>query len=110
MSFGKKGKMFRRDPHAVKPPPVEDLRFTDPSVPSRSCCCPAPPVVKVTMPPTADSVRPADLWLCGHHYRASLAALLRAGANVEELTTTTAGPPPGHAAAHVPAPRTPNPS
>jgi len=29
-----------------------------------------------------------DLWLCGHHYRTSLQALLAAGATVEELTTT----------------------
>ena len=29
-----------------------------------------------------------DLWLCGHHYRRSLQALLAAGATVEELTTT----------------------
>ena len=108
MSCGNEAKMFRRDPHPVKLPPVEDPRFTDPSVPSRSCCCPAPPVVKVTMPATTDGAHPVDLWLCGHHYRASLAALLRAGANVEDLTTTTDGPPPGHAAATVPAPRAPS--
>lgn len=110
MSFGKRGKMFRRDPHTVKPPPVEDPRFTDPLVPSRSCCCPACPVVKVTMPPTTDGALPVDLWLCGHHYRASLATLLRAGAKVEDLTTRTDGPLLGHAAAPVPAPRAPRPS
>jgi hypothetical protein len=27
-----------------------------------------------------------DLWLCGHHYRASLQALLAAGVTVEDLT------------------------
>jgi hypothetical protein len=102
--------MFRRDPHAAKPPPGEDARFTDPSFPSRSCCCPAPPVMKVTMPATTDGAQPVDLWLCGHHYRASFAALLRTGADVEDLTTTTDGPPLGHAAAHIPAPRTPSPS
>jgi hypothetical protein len=29
-----------------------------------------------------------DLWLCGHHYRASLPALLASGAIAEELTST----------------------
>jgi hypothetical protein len=66
--------------------PLEDARLTDPSIPSRSCCCPALPAVKVTMPPTTDGPRPVDLWLCGHHYHASLAALISAGADVEELT------------------------
>jgi hypothetical protein len=97
--------MFRRDPHAVDHPPVEDPRFTDPSFPSRSCCCPGRPVVKVIMPPTPGRDHPVDLWLCGHHYRASLAALLGAGANVEDLTTTAGGPVPDRAAAPVPAPR-----
>ena len=83
--------MFRKNPLESEGPRVEDLRFTDPSVPSRSCCCPARPVVKVIMPPAARQARPVDLWLCGHHYRASLAALLTAGATVEELTTD--GPP-----------------
>ena len=27
-----------------------------------------------------------DLWLCGHHYHASVPALLAAGATVEDLT------------------------
>lgn len=107
---GEKAKMFKRDPHAVKLPPVEDPRCTDPSFPSRSCCCPGRPVVKVIMPPTADRAHPVDLWLCGHHYRASLAALLTAGANVEDLTTPADGPPLDHAAAPVPAPRAPSPS
>jgi hypothetical protein len=42
------------------------------------------------MPPTADRAHLADLWLCGHHYRASAAALLNAGARVEDLTIMTA--------------------
>ena len=61
--------------------------LTDPSVPSRSCCCPARPVVKVIMPAAPGRPNPVDLWLCGHHYRASRAALLAAGADVEDLTT-----------------------
>ena len=34
------------------------------------------------MPPTATRPRPADLWLCGHHGRASLKALHAAGDTV----------------------------
>ncbi len=97
--------MFKKVPHAVGVPPVEDLRFTDPSVPSRSCCCPARPVVKVTMPPTADRPHRVDLWLCGHHYRASLAALLAAGATVEDLAGAVESPQAGHAAALASVPR-----
>ena len=66
--------------------PLEDSVFTDPAIPSRACCCPARPVVRVTMPPTAGRADPVDLWLCGHHYRASLKALRAAGAIVEDLT------------------------
>jgi len=81
--------MFERDaPAAELPPPVEERRFTDPSVPSRACCCPARPVVRVIMPPTAARPHPVDLWLCGHHYRASLKALHTARASVEDLTGT----------------------
>ncbi len=76
--------MFNR--HEVHCAPAPDqLSFIDPSVPSRACCCPARPAVKVTMPPAAGRPRPVDLWLCGHHYRASSAALLLAGALVEDI-------------------------
>jgi hypothetical protein len=49
---------------------------------SRACCCPARPVVVAVMPPAPGRDHPADLLLCGHHYRASRAALGRAGAAV----------------------------
>jgi hypothetical protein len=83
-------------------PPPEDPRFTDPSVPDRSCCCPARPVVKVLMPPTASRAQPVDLWLCRHHYRASLAALHAAGAITEDLTAMAVRPQAAHAAAGLP--------
>jgi hypothetical protein len=38
------------------------------------------------MPPAPGRDHPVDLWLCGHHYRASSAALLLADATVEDLT------------------------
>ena len=37
------------------------------------------------MPATATRPHPVDLWLCGHHYRASQAALAEAGAAVQTL-------------------------
>jgi len=81
--------MFRRSPHADEAPQLESPRFADPAVPSRSCCCPARPAVKVVMPPAAGRAHSVDLWLCGHHYRASRAALEAAGAMVEDLTGMT---------------------
>jgi hypothetical protein len=71
---------------AAEGSPLEESIFTDPAIPSRACCCPARPVVRVIMPPAAGRADPADLWLCGHHYRASLEALSAAGAIVEDLT------------------------
>jgi hypothetical protein len=85
--------MFRRDPHASEAPQLEELRFIDPSVPSRSCCCPARPVVKVIMPPGGGRRHSVDLWLCGHHYHASAAALAKTGARVEDLTVMSAARP-----------------
>lgn len=49
------------------------------------------------MPPTANRPHPVDLWLCGHHYRASLGALLAAGAKVEDLTMPAELSPADHA-------------
>jgi hypothetical protein len=80
--------MFRKYAPAPEVSPFEEPIFADPSVPSRACCCPARPVVRVIMPPTPEREHPVDLWLCGHHYRASLQALLAAGATVEDLTLT----------------------
>ncbi len=58
----------------------------DRSVPVRACCCPARPAVKVVLPPAPGRSAPVDLWLCGHHYRLSRAALAGAGARIDELT------------------------
>ena len=46
----------------------------------RAGCCPARPVVRVLIPPAPARPHSADLLLCGHHYRASGAALAVAGA------------------------------
>jgi hypothetical protein len=37
------------------------------------------------MPPAPGRPHSVDLWLCGHHYRTSLAALNAAGALIEVL-------------------------
>ena len=89
--------MFRKAQERVEAQtPPDQAAFADPTVPSRACCCPARPVVRVMMPPTATRPRPVDLWLCGHHYRASLVALLASGATAEELTITTSQSPVEH--------------
>ena len=51
----------------------------------RACCCPAYPVVRVIMPPTAERRHPVDLLLCGHHYRVSRQGLAAARARIEIL-------------------------
>jgi hypothetical protein len=51
----------------------------------RACCCPAPPVVRVIMPPTLERRYSVDLLLCGHHYRVSRQALAAADGRVEDL-------------------------
>ncbi|MBO0770290.1 MAG: hypothetical protein J2P35_02415 [Actinobacteria bacterium] len=66
-------------------------------VPDRSCCCLARPAARVTMPAGGSRAEPVDLWLCGHHLRASGQALDRSGAEVLVL------PPAGGLAEH-PAP------
>lgn len=79
--------MFNRHESREARPP-DPIPFTSPVVPLRACCCPARPVVKVIMPPSQDRPHQVDLWLCGHHYRESIGALQRAGAFVEDFTSS----------------------
>jgi hypothetical protein len=51
-----------------------------------ACCCPSRPAVRVVMPASDDRPRPAELLLCGHHYRRSQEALIRAGASICDRT------------------------
>jgi hypothetical protein len=75
----------------------EDLRVADRPIPalvdeafwivrlelaSRACCCPAKPSVVAIMPSGPDRAGPADLMLCGTHYRAAAEGLQAAGAVV----------------------------
>jgi hypothetical protein len=73
------------------PEPGHFSGLGDPSVPMQACCCPGRPMFKVVMPPTATRPRPVDLWLCGHHYRASRKALESAKAQVYPLAAATEG-------------------
>jgi hypothetical protein len=48
----------------------------------RSCCCVAPPVVRVLLKSRGPSPHSVDILLCGHHYREASPALARVGAMV----------------------------
>jgi hypothetical protein len=61
---------------------------TSPS--GQACCCVAPAVVRVVMPPSAGRPDETELLLCGHHYRISRADLATAHATVSELPGSSA--------------------
>lgn len=73
---------------AAAPTLLHDDTITarDPVILGPACCCPASPVVRVTMPANAARPRPTELLLCGHHYRVSRQALAAASATVAELS------------------------
>jgi hypothetical protein len=64
--------------------PIDDnLDQVEPAwVLETACCCPSRPAVRVVMPATRERPRPAELLLCGHHYRASSERLVRSRAAV----------------------------
>ena len=51
----------------------------------RSCCCSAMPMVVAFIPASPGRPHRTDLLLCGHHYRASKAALAAAGATILDM-------------------------
>jgi hypothetical protein len=66
---------------AAGTPPDDQAAWSGPhDLGDRACCCPARPVVRVLIPPAPARPHSVDLLLCGHHYRASGAALAAAGA------------------------------
>jgi hypothetical protein len=69
--------------------PLDDAIPAREAPADRACCCPARATVRVTMPPTQARPREASLLLCGHHYRASRAALAAAHAVVQVLPGTS---------------------
>ena len=63
------------------PGPARPISYAD-----RACCCRARPVVTVVIPAAHGRPRPADLLLCGHHYRVSHTALHAVGASAYDRT------------------------
>jgi hypothetical protein len=65
----------------------------------RACCCAALPAVIAVLPPSAGRQSATDLLLCGHHYRAALAALTAREATILDIgghsLTAGAWPEPG---------------
>jgi hypothetical protein len=84
----------------------DTIQSGPPVVLAPACCCPANPVVRVTMPATAARPHRTELLLCGHHYRVSRQALAAANATVTELRGP-AGSPPEALLPNLPAPRVP---
>jgi hypothetical protein len=58
----------------------------------RADCCPARPAVTVLMPPSPSRPLPADLRLCGHHYRASSPTLRAVGATMYDANGAVIAP------------------
>lgn len=75
-------------------PGAPELADSPVTYPDRACCCPARPLVKVILPGT-DTRPPVDLWLCGHHWRASREALAGTGAVAYDLATEETEPSAG---------------
>ena len=65
--------------------PLDDAIPSGPAPGNLACCCPARAMVQVVMPPIPARPHDTDMLLCGHHYRASRAALAAAGAVVRAL-------------------------
>jgi hypothetical protein len=64
-------------------PASDSLHQAEPGwVLEMACCCPARPAVRVVMPAAPDRPHPAELLLCGHHYRACRESLIGARASV----------------------------
>jgi hypothetical protein len=85
---------------AAGTPPDDRAAWSGPhDLGDRACCCPARPAVRVLIPPAPARPHSADLLLCGHHYRASGAALAAAGAVIMDDRrsdgTIAAGHEPG---------------
>jgi hypothetical protein len=85
----------RFQPPSVRKDARPDGRPLDDAIPAReapadlACCCPAKAIVRVVMPATRARPHETDLLLCGHHYRASRAALAAAHAVVRALSGTS---------------------
>ena len=63
--------------------------LTKPRAGERSCCCVAPPQVRVVLRVPGSTNRMVDLLLCGHHYRVSAKSLAALGALCINAPTAT---------------------
>ena len=69
-------------PHRQRPEPGIHTAYQDElRQAEHACCCAASPVLVAVIPPSAHRDHPTAILLCGHHYRASRAALAAAGAS-----------------------------
>jgi hypothetical protein len=98
------GRARRKTPPAeaaVQQPAEEPVAVFTPAArhSGRACCCAALPAVIAVLAPSASRPSATDLLLCGHHYRASLAALAARGATILDIgghpLTADAWPEPG---------------
>jgi hypothetical protein len=80
------------------------------SVTDKACCCPARPVVMVILPATATRSFPADLLLCGHHFRVNDGALRAAGALAYDATGALVTGDPAAGAGYAASPARPAPA
>jgi hypothetical protein len=83
--FGHRGAGRATPADSSRPIAAENTQNSPSGIGQRACCCPAPPVVQVMMPHTAERPYPVDPWLCGHHYRVCQDALACAGAMIQHL-------------------------
>lgn len=67
--------------------PFDDLlpETAEPIGSDRADCCVAHAAYLIVLPENADRAQPAELRLCGHHYRSSAAALRRLDAAVFDI-------------------------
>lgn len=73
----------RASPVATRAVRERAVVTSEPGSNNRSCCCPAPPRVRVFLPSTGAASGPdgvIDILLCAHHYRASAERLKEIGA------------------------------
>jgi len=91
MGTGKPSTAQRAASPEAEPPPyplsaedaaawIAKLRVAD-----RACCCPAMPAIVALLPPCPGRSEPVEIFLCGHHGRASRKGLAAAAARIYQL-------------------------
>jgi hypothetical protein len=87
--FAHRGAGRATAPDSSRPPADENTQNSPSGTDRRACCCPAPPMVQVVMPPTMERLNPVDPWLCRHHYLICQDALAASGATIQHLPERT---------------------